>query len=302
MFRYVLSAFLVLTALAISFSAARAGAPENLLGRTLYLTYCAECHGPYGDGKGKIKKNFIRPPTNFRADGYLAKTPDSKIVNILKQGLNYRLKLNKQMPHFAGEIYDETVSDLIDYLRSIPDVQWGKVEAGKKPFMEYCAACHGETGVGDGPKPSGKYDQPADLSRLKKRKLRTNFKTFRKEFVTGSHGEKMADFFPKPEELVMLFNYLGTFHPGRPSYNYSCAMCHGERGDGVTGLYKDKSLKPKSIVERNYLDNTTDEEFRRIVLNGAEYVKNLGQGVAHFDRPLTDREIRAIIKYMRVNF
>jgi mono/diheme cytochrome c family protein len=38
--------------------------------------------------------------------------------------------------------------------------------SGKAMFMEYCAACHGETGVGNGPAASAMKKAPADLTQL----------------------------------------------------------------------------------------------------------------------------------------
>jgi mono/diheme cytochrome c family protein len=43
------------------------GEPSNLkLGKHLYLTYCAQCHGKYHDGNGTVGQSFYPLPTDLR--------------------------------------------------------------------------------------------------------------------------------------------------------------------------------------------------------------------------------------------
>jgi mono/diheme cytochrome c family protein len=43
------------------------------------------------------------------------------------------------------------------------------VAAGKETFLRYCASCHGETGMGDGPTASALKPPPSDLTTISKR-------------------------------------------------------------------------------------------------------------------------------------
>jgi len=43
------------------------------------------------------------------------------------------------------------------------------IPSGKQLFTQYCAACHGETGIGDGPVSPVLKTRPADLTTLAKR-------------------------------------------------------------------------------------------------------------------------------------
>jgi mono/diheme cytochrome c family protein len=44
------------------------GDPNSIkLGKTLYFTYCAQCHGKYHDGNGTVGQSFHPLPTDLRA-------------------------------------------------------------------------------------------------------------------------------------------------------------------------------------------------------------------------------------------
>jgi mono/diheme cytochrome c family protein len=36
-------------------------------GRSVYFTFCAQCHGPAYDGDGTVGQSFVPPPTDLRA-------------------------------------------------------------------------------------------------------------------------------------------------------------------------------------------------------------------------------------------
>ncbi len=292
----------VLPAVLLAASVCLAEAPADLRGRSPYLTFCGNSHGADGLGDGTAGANQEKPPTNFRTGGYMKNTTDSHITEVMKKGLDYRLKFAKNMPHFSGELHTETVDYLIDYLRSIPDLPWGVFAEGREPYMDYCASCHGPEGEGDGPKPFRKYHRPTNLDMLGRSAVRSNFRAFKLVFTTGSHGKRLQDFPPTEEDLPKLFSYLGSFAPGRPLYNYNCTPCHGESGEGAPGMYKNKKIKPKSIVERSFLDNTTREDMRKIIMQGKEFLTGMKSGMPHFIRPLGDKEIEAVIAYMRASF
>jgi mono/diheme cytochrome c family protein len=110
----------------------------------------------------------------------------------------------------------------------------GEPSDGKALFATYCAACHGETGRGDGPAAAGLPARPADLTRLTARNggtfpaVRVMAKVYGYSVVTGTPTGAMPEFgllfegplipvetepgvfTPTPEPLVALARYLRT--------------------------------------------------------------------------------------------
>lgn len=100
-------------------------------GQTLYLTYCAVCHGPEGRGDGPITKdrtltsesrqleNFPPPPSYTRSDGasssrggLMADLTDGKIYHTIVYGLN-------MMGSHASQLSPEERWKVVMYVREL---------------------------------------------------------------------------------------------------------------------------------------------------------------------------------------
>jgi len=127
-------------------------------GRRLYVSYCQLCHGPAGKGDGPLAKSMKIEPAN------LTTTVRSRSSTILKKiitgegrqtitGRDRHNLISDAMPEWQGVFTDGQVDALIAYLRFLGAAKHGLMGdpvVGRRLYAQYCAACHGEDGDGNG--------------------------------------------------------------------------------------------------------------------------------------------------------
>ena len=86
--------------------------------------------------------------------------------------------------------------------------------AGKKGFADYCAACHGDSGKGDGPMAGFTGDPaPSDLTDAEWKHGSSDGEIF-VVIRDGIEGTGMKDFKDmKPAEIWQIVNYVKTLSP-----------------------------------------------------------------------------------------
>lgn len=112
-------------------------------GRQGYAYYCASCHGPDGDGRGRSAEGLMPPPRDFRlstykfagvASGYLP--PDEELRRIVRGGLHGTAMLKWRVP-------DDTLDEILQYVKSFapegegwrdPDAEIGTPPSGSDPW------------------------------------------------------------------------------------------------------------------------------------------------------------------------
>jgi mono/diheme cytochrome c family protein len=94
------------------------------------------------------------------------------------------------------------------------------IAAGKKAFADYCAACHGDTGKGDGPMAAFTGDPlPSDLTDADWKHGSSDGEIF-VVIRDGIEGTGMKDFKDmKPAEIWHIVNYVKTLSP-KPAKNH----------------------------------------------------------------------------------
>ena len=138
--RFRITAFLVVSAVALGILAAQNPTSikkiplqptSTVLGKDLFASYCAVCHGPDGKGHGPAAAALKTAPVNLTqlAANNNGKFPDIRVFNILAAKADITAHGSKDMPIW-GELFksldsgDEKmvhlrVSNLTDYVKSI---------------------------------------------------------------------------------------------------------------------------------------------------------------------------------------
>lgn len=111
--KYLLPAVMLSLAVTFSHSAqSKEQAADN------YHTYCAQCHGVHGNGKGiNIRDMSVQPRDHTDATAMSARS-DQDITKVIKEG---GASINKSvlMPPWGDVFSDEEVADLVQYLRTL---------------------------------------------------------------------------------------------------------------------------------------------------------------------------------------
>jgi mono/diheme cytochrome c family protein len=88
--------------------------PETLeIGKTIYFTYCAQCHGKYHDGNGTVGQSFAPLPTDLKTE-----TVQSKSDGALFREISYGIP-NGRQPPLAATIDIADRWRVIAYVKSL---------------------------------------------------------------------------------------------------------------------------------------------------------------------------------------
>ncbi|MDH5476792.1 MAG: c-type cytochrome [Nitrospinota bacterium] len=141
----------IIAAMAAGFTSGQALAKANILmGKRLFNSYCAVCHGTNGKGAGPLaeKLKTENPPADLTGDKYQSKSVDELLK--LVQGYN---RSDSAMPKWENVIPEGNMRSLAEYVLSLTqtDVRLrGDERQGREIFRLSCVACHGPQGNGAG--------------------------------------------------------------------------------------------------------------------------------------------------------
>lgn len=92
------------------------GDPSNMaLGKTLYFTFCAQCHGKYHDGNGTVGQSFNPLPTDLKSPK-VQSLPEGVIFKVISYGIP---KPDNRQPPLATTIDVLDRWRIITYLKSL---------------------------------------------------------------------------------------------------------------------------------------------------------------------------------------
>jgi len=114
----------VLAALATAGAAAQEISLEvrEMNGEQIYANVCSRCHGVYGRGNPpeEVLLGFEVAPRDFRDPYFNSRERRKDWFDVTKYGGPYR-GLATTMPAFEGQLGDEQIADVVDYLKSFVD-------------------------------------------------------------------------------------------------------------------------------------------------------------------------------------
>jgi len=106
------------TIILVAVSGAAYPAPDADHGKALYQTYCTQCHGVSGKGKGINASHLSVQPRNHTDTAEMSARTDADLFKAIKQGGQ---SVNKSilMPNWDGNLNDDDIRDLVAYLREL---------------------------------------------------------------------------------------------------------------------------------------------------------------------------------------
>jgi mono/diheme cytochrome c family protein len=139
-----------------------------LRGRQIFMEHCAMCHGDNGTGDGdfsvRVRMSAGRNPANLTDRGNLQRLGRAGVRRVIAQGGAHTGRSNF-MPAWGEELTSGEIDDVANFVWRLPEAtpgvgslakrdfaqtSTGAADEGKRLFLHHCAACHGQTGHGDG--------------------------------------------------------------------------------------------------------------------------------------------------------
>jgi cytochrome c oxidase cbb3-type subunit 3 len=108
---------------AMAFPAATALAKEKA--EDIYRTYCTQCHGVQGNGKGINIRDMSVQPRDHTDAHEMSTRSDADLAKAIKEG---GVAVNKSvlMPNWGDLLSDEEITDLVAHLRKLCQCSYGK--------------------------------------------------------------------------------------------------------------------------------------------------------------------------------
>ncbi len=132
--------------------------PDPANGQAIYAEKCLPCHGETGQGDGPQAAQLPNPPAAIGDPTVARQSTPAVWFRIVSQG-----NLDRFMPPFANSLTAGQRWDVLAYVYSLsttPD----EIERGAQVYRDNCAACHGESGQGDGTQAASLSTPPADFT------------------------------------------------------------------------------------------------------------------------------------------
>jgi mono/diheme cytochrome c family protein len=97
---------------------ARPTAYEQQIGKQVYQTYCAACHGDGGQGDGFNSYNLDPHPRDLSDAAFLKKTSDADLADAIRRG-GAGVGLSSLMPPWGHTLDARQIDAVVLYVRSL---------------------------------------------------------------------------------------------------------------------------------------------------------------------------------------
>jgi mono/diheme cytochrome c family protein len=209
------------------------------LGKAMYHSACASCHGEDGKGDGPVAANLRNQPDDLTKADYDYRSTaegqlptDYDLYRTITSGIH-----NSAMPFFRQMSSDDRWA-IVQYVKSLSPkfsdsggseplevVNYGRpilsspqsLAKGRKVYVQAkCANCHGENGLGDGPLATrdvdkrGRQIEAMDLTNYSEYKYCRSTSDIFRILYTGLSGSHMPSYAANlsEEERWHLSNYI----------------------------------------------------------------------------------------------
>ena len=149
----------------------------SVAGKDNFERYCAPCHGRVGRGDGPVATALKTRPTDLtslaRRNGGVF--PREQVVSFVRgAGREVDAHRSDEMPVW-GDVFrgldpsdvrvTQRINNVVTYVESLQAPSTAVNDPGSQLFRTHCAACHGTTGLGDGPMAQQLRRMPPDLTK-----------------------------------------------------------------------------------------------------------------------------------------
>ena len=194
-------------------SSALAQPGNDANGKKLYLTDCFTCHGKEGKGDGYAAKYQPVKPRDLTHDPFMSTRTDQQLFSAVSGG-SAAMHGPLVMPAWWLSLTEQQLWDLVAYVRTLhhkPPA--GDASRGATLYADYCGACHGKTGKGDGPIAVAYKPRPRNLTDRAYLSKRTDYDLYN-VISQGGHAVDRSVAMPAwgsvllPQEMWDLVAYI----------------------------------------------------------------------------------------------
>lgn len=172
--------------------------------------------------------------------------------------------------------------------------------SGAPIYLEKCAPCHGQTGLGDGPQASQLPNPPVALGAAQVARESTPSNWY--NLVTQGNLERFMPPFTSLTERqrwdVVAYAYTLSVSPealsqGEQLYQENCAGCHGPDGEGTAPQAADLSSEPVNFTDQAYMSEKSGADLFEAISSG------IGADMPAYADQLSSDERWALADYLR---
>ena len=127
-------------------------------GAPIYRKLCAECHGEEGHGDGPAARGLRIKPPDFTDPKVRDQVSLSWYFHAVTNGV-----VGTPMLSWEAQLNEQQRWDVTFYTWSLAGSD-AQVARGRELYVRECAACHGEKGLGDGPRAAELKSPPTPLA------------------------------------------------------------------------------------------------------------------------------------------